>query len=109
MKKQFVFTFVLLLALGLGGSALAQGVDYSNSANGRSTASPEPSPTDTPTPNLTPSESPALVVAIEESSSNTIDPIWVFLAGALIGAALLSLAEVSGVSYVKKHGKGLKK
>lgn len=64
--------------------------------------------TPTPTPSATPSESPALIVTVEEES-NTIDPVWVFLAGALIGAALLSLSEVSAVSYLKKHGKGPKK
>ena len=62
---------------------------------------------ETPTPTPTPSDSPELIVAVEPT--NTIDPVWVFLAGALIGAALLSLSEVSAVSYLKKHGKGSKK
>lgn len=103
MKKRFALTFAFLLALGFGSSvAVAQVEDVA-------TESPDPLVTATATPTETPVpvDTPDFVVAVDET--NTIDPVWVFLAGALIGAALLSLSEVSAVSYLKKHGKGSKK
>ena len=101
MKKHFILTFAFLLVLGLGSSvALAQVEE---------TESPDPVVAETavPTETPTPSDSPELIVAVEQP--NTIDPVWVFLAGALIGAALLSISEVTAVTYQKKQGKGSKK
>lgn len=103
MKKHFVLTFAFLLALGLGGSvALAQVSDVADE-------SPSPLVSESPDSTETPlaAETPDFVIEVDQT--NTIDPVWVFLAGALIGAALLSLSEVSAVTYLKKHGKGRKK
>jgi hypothetical protein len=103
MKKHFLMTFAFLLALGLGSSvAMAQ-------VRTTPTETPDVLATETATPSETPTpaDSPDLIVAVEPE--DTLDPVWVFLAGALIGAAALSLSEVSAVSYLKKHGKGPKK
>lgn len=104
MKKQFVLTFAFLLAIGLGSSAALAQVDETT------TEPPDPLTTATATPTETPVpvETPDFVIE-EVGGTNPIDPVWVFLAGALVGAALLSLSEVSAVSYLKKHGKGPKK
>lgn len=76
--------------------------NYQPSQTVAAETTPTATPTPTPTPTLTPSASASPATA---AATNTISPLMVFLIGALLGAALLSLAEVSAVSYLKKHGK----
>lgn len=59
-------------------------------------------PTSSPSPSVKPVM--ATPTAEVKSENNELDPMAALLLGALLGAAILALAEVSAVEYRKKHG-----
>ena len=58
------------------------------------------------TPSPSPSVAPVMATPTAEvkSDESEIDPMVALILGALLGAAILALAEVSAVEYRKKHG-----
>jgi hypothetical protein len=60
----------------------------------------------TPTPTPSPSVTPVMATPTPEAASGQgVNPTTALILGALLGAALLSLAEVSALEYRKKHGR----
>ena len=106
MKKSLCSIPVALLFALTAAAPSALAVSYGSQPQSVTTS-------DTPSPAATPSIAPTASAAAVASTApapvanadNTISPLLVLLFGALIGAALLSLAEVSALSYQKKNRK----
>lgn len=110
MKKSLCSIPVALLFALTAAAPSALAVSYGSQPQSVTTTSDTPTPSEAPTPSLAPTVRPAAVATptatpASAASTNTISPWVVLLLGALIGAALLSLAEVSALSYQKKHRK----
>ncbi len=107
MKKSLCSIPVALLFALTAAAPSALAVSYGSQPQSVTTTSDTPSPV--ATPSIAPTASAAAVASTAPApvanADNTISPLLVLLFGALIGAALLSLAEVSALSYQKKHRK----
>ncbi len=105
-RKLFIIGTALVMVAPLPASA----VYYPPSQNSQQTPAAKilptpvlsptlaPTPAPTPTATLTPD-----VIAGTAPAKPGLSPVMIFLIGALVGGALLSLSEVSALSYLKKH------
>lgn len=68
---------------------------------------PKPAPSASPSPSV----APVMATPATETAGSSLNPAVALALGALLGAAILALAEVSALEYKRKHGarKQLKK